>query len=188
MSTKHVDAEVRRLVAANEVDRATDLVVRAYGGELIRWLRNTLPSDADAYDAFSLASEALWKSLGQFESRCSVRAWFYMLARQASARVWSRTVREELVGSELDFAVSVWRAASPRHERVYDQIRQYLDDDEELLLTLRVDRGLLWREVALVLDGKISSNGALVRRTAHLRKQFERIKARLRDLAALEGD
>jgi RNA polymerase sigma-70 factor (ECF subfamily) len=190
--TTDVDADVRAFLAASNVNAATELALRAYGPELIGWLCAVLPNDADAYDAFSYASEMLWRSLAQFESRCSVRAWCYMLARQSIARIKTRVSREELVASvgELEVAVSdVWsstRRAQAREDDVYAQIRKSLDEEDEMLLILRVDRDLPWREIALVLDGKLEPEDDLVRRTANLRKQFERIKVRLRELAASE--
>jgi RNA polymerase sigma-70 factor, ECF subfamily len=186
-----IDSEVRRLLDRGEVDRATELALRAYGSELIGWLCAVLPRDADAYDAFSHASEALWKSLPTFASRCSVRAWCYMLARQAIVRIKTRpSERAELVSrsSLFEIAVSnVWnttRREQVRNDDIYTQIRKTLDEEDEMLLILRVDRNLAWRDIALILDGEPADDDALTRRTAGLRKQFERVKLRLRELAA----
>src|SRR5216110_124717 len=95
------DDEIRALVARGEIDRATEQALRTYGPELIGWLSSILPSEGDAYDAFSQLSEQLWKSLRAFEGRCSVRTWCYMLARQSAGavRAQPRRQHEDLVPS-----------------------------------------------------------------------------------------
>ena len=69
-------------------------------------------------------------------------------------------------------------------------LRAELDEDDRMLLTLRVDRGLPWRELAQVFaeDGEtIASPAALDRQAAALRKRYERIKRRIRALAEARG-
>jgi RNA polymerase sigma-70 factor (ECF subfamily) len=186
------DAELRALVAQGDFDRATEGVLRAYGPELIGWLCASLPSAADAYDAFSRMSEDLWRSLRRFDGRCSLRTWCYMLARHASARVRSRAGRNrEVLVSQIPSVVQavtqVWNTTrrNEQHVRdVYAEIRTALDDDDQTLLALRVDRNLAWREIAQVLLGEAADDGDLTRKSAALRKQFERVKDQLRTLAA----
>ena len=68
-------------------------------------------------------------------------------------------------------------------------MRDQLSQDERTLLILRIDRGLSWSEVAVVLLGP---NGdmdeeAIGREAAACRKRFERVKARLRKMADAAG-
>jgi DNA-binding transcriptional MerR regulator len=58
-----------------------------------------------------------------------------------------------------------------------------------MLLVLRIDRGLSWRDIALILaDGSgTSAAEQLERAAATFRKQLERTKTRLRQLAEREG-
>jgi RNA polymerase sigma-70 factor, ECF subfamily len=186
------DAELHVLIAAGEVDRATDLVIRTYGPELLAWLSSIFPSEADAYDAFSRMSEELWRSLSRFDGRCSLRTWCYMLARHAAfhVRARPRNHRETLrshITSALGAVTHVWntaRGAEQRAHNVYAEIRGELDDDDRTLLVLRVDRDLAWRDIAIVLLGEAAGADELTRKAAALRKQFERVKERLRELAA----
>jgi RNA polymerase sigma-70 factor (ECF subfamily) len=60
--------------------------------------------------------------------------------------------------------------------------RARLSPEERALLVLRLDRDLAWREVATVL----SADGEPVDEAA-LRKRFERLKAKLAQLAREEG-
>jgi RNA polymerase sigma-70 factor (ECF subfamily) len=186
------DEEIRALVARGEIDRATEHALRAYGPELIGWLCAILASETDAYDAFSQLSEQLWKSLRTFEGRCSIRTWCYMIARQSASAVRSQPRRqhEDLVPSVPSVAhavTHVWnttRQHANMVEDVYARIRRQLDEDDQVLLVLRVDRDLAWRDIAIVMLGSDAGDDALTRKAGALRKQFERVKEQLRKLAA----
>jgi RNA polymerase sigma-70 factor (ECF subfamily) len=185
------DGELRALVAAGELDRAVAQALRTYGPELINWLYAMMSSEADAYDAFSRVSVQLWRTLPRFDGRCSVRTWCYMLARQSIGRVRRPSrQREELVShvpSIVGAVDEVWnttRLQREEVENVYVAIRRALDEDDQMLLVLRVDRNLAWREIAVVMLDEDASDDDIARKSAALRKQFERIKDRLRVLAA----
>lgn len=69
-------------------------------------------------------------------------------------------------------------------------LRAELDEDDRMLLTLRVDRGLPWRELAQVFaegDDAVLDAAALERQAAALRKRYERLKRRIRALAQARG-
>jgi RNA polymerase sigma-70 factor (ECF subfamily) len=186
------DAELRALIAGGEIDRATEEILRSYGPELIGWLCAMLPSTADAHEAFSRMSEDLWKSLRRFDGRCSLRTWCYMLARHATARVRGNAGRQrEVLVSQIPSLVhavtQIWNTTRRNEKRVHDvyaEIRALLDDDDQTLLALRVDRDLAWRDIAQVVLGEAASEDELGRKAAALRKQFERVKEQLRTLAA----
>lgn len=187
-----IDAQVRTMINAGEINEATDATLRAFGPELVGWLCAILPNDADAHDAFARMSEDLWRSLRRFDGRCSVRTWCYMLARHAAIRTRNapRKQHEQLVSQVPSIAhavTHVWnttRANAARTQDVYAEIRKALDDDDQTLLVLRVDRNLAWREIAIVILGEQADDEALTKKAAALRKQFERVKKRLRELAA----
>lgn len=187
-----IDLAIRAQIADAHFDRATEEALRAYGPELIGWLCSILPSDSDAHDAFSWLSEELWKSLRRFDGRCSMRTWCYMLARHAAVRVRNtpRRQHEQLVShvpSLIHAVTHVWnttRANVARQHDVYAEIRRALDEDDQLLLVLRVDKNLAWRDIAHVLLGEGASADDVAKKSATLRKQFERVKERLRELAA----
>ena len=186
------EVALRDLLSRGDIDGATERAIRTYGPELVGWLCSTLPNEADAYDAFSWLCEQLWRSLRNFDGRCSIRTWCYMIGRAAASRVRSapRHQREVLV-SELPSIVhacdDVWnttKAGARRAEDVYAQLRRELGDEDQTLLVLRVDRGLNWAEIALVLLGEQAEADAVKKKAATLRKQFERLKERLKELAA----
>lgn len=58
-------------------------------------------------------------------------------------------------------------------------IRSLLDPDDHEHLLLRLDRQMSWKDIARVQGGEDN----LTNRAAALRKRFERVKARIRELA-----
>ena len=54
-------------------------------------------------------------------------------------------------------------------------------------LVLRVDRGLPWADIAQVMLGEDAGADELTRCSAQLRKRFERLKIRLREVAIARG-
>jgi RNA polymerase sigma-70 factor, ECF subfamily len=185
------DAELRELIARGDHERATEEALRSYGPELIGWLCSILPSTADAHDAFSRMSEELWKSLRRFDGRCAVRTWCYMLARHAAFHVRSaarnqREVPLSQMPSLIGSVTHAWGTPGTEHhaQSMYAEMRGSLDEGDRTLLALRVDRNLAWRDIAIALLGDNADPAAITRKAASLRKQFERIKDRLRELAA----
>lgn len=185
------DNELKALALAGEHERATEGAIRLYGPEIVGWLSSVLPTEADAQDAFSRASVELWKSLRRFDGRCSIRTWCYMLARHAAIRVRSRKAAGEVLVSHVPSIAGVvshvW--STTRHKQaeaadVYAQIRNELAEEDQILLVLRVDKDLAWRDIAQVLLGEDAAADELPRKAAALRKQFERVKDRLKTLAA----
>jgi RNA polymerase sigma-70 factor (ECF subfamily) len=63
-------------------------------------------------------------------------------------------------------------------------LRARLAPDDQTLLVLRVDKDLGWRDIALVELGDDAPTAVLDRVAATLRKRFERVKQRLRELVA----
>jgi RNA polymerase sigma-70 factor (ECF subfamily) len=166
-------------------------VLHDHGAEIFGWMLATLSSEVEATDAFSLFSEDLWKSLARHEGRCSIRTWCYMLARCAVGRVIeARTAGRSVPLSDApishvaaqvrDATLSYLRTDVKQRIR---SLRTQLDPDDQLLLVLRVDKDLGWRDIAIVMFGQDAGDADLARHAARLRKRFERVKAELRALA-----
>jgi RNA polymerase sigma-70 factor (ECF subfamily) len=66
-------------------------------------------------------------------------------------------------------------------------MREQLDPDDQMLLLLRVDKGMCFRELALVMDDERLQHDRVDAEAARLRKRFERIKTELRAIARAEG-
>jgi RNA polymerase sigma-70 factor, ECF subfamily len=70
-----------------------------------------------------------------------------------------------------------------------EQLRDELPEEDRAILILRVDRGLDWRELAMILaegsggSDRLQDDAALKREAARLRKRFQVVVGRLRATA-----
>lgn len=184
------EARLRALLDAGDVKGAATGAIRAYGPELLRYLRTLLGREADAQEAFSAACERLWRALPEFRGEASLRTWCFRLAWSAAAdlkkEAWTARGRRletgEATGLADDGRTRSWLRAERLRLSLAD-LRRALTLEEEGLLRLRVDQGLSWAECAEVLaaGGRRPTVEALM-------KRFERVKARLGALARGEEE
>lgn len=176
-------------LAMGDPDRAATEAIRGYGPQVLGYLTRVLGSPDDAADAFSLFSEQLWRGIGRYAGRSSVRVWAYRVAWTAAMRVaedgWRR--RRERLRTSMASRLAAEILTGPLHRAPLEaddlqQLRALLRPEERSLLVLRVDRRLTWREIAEIMG----SEGAEVDPAA-LRKRFERVKGKLRDAAQARG-
>jgi RNA polymerase sigma-70 factor (ECF subfamily) len=184
-------AELERLIRAHlvrgEIDEAATAAIRGYGPSILGYLCSLLDED-DARDVFSTFAENLWRGLEGFRGECSLRAWAYRLAWNAASSFRRDPYRRRRARLPTTAASRLAATVSPdsglgrgRHARL-GLLRESLDPEERTLLVLRIDKELEWDEIAAVLaaDGRPISSVAL-------RKRFERLKAKLADLAREQG-
>ena len=191
-----LEASIRAAAQAGDHGQAVTLAVRGYGEEVYSFLVAHTRSDDRASDAFGQACEDLWRSLTAFQWRCSLRTWFYRLARNAAAREARTPANDPRRRSDLEqlteLAAEV-RSRTMAYQRTdvkdrFAALRARLAPEEQMLLVLRVDRGLEWNEIALVLEDDAGDGDDAARRAAgRLRQSFARLKERLRELAIAEG-
>jgi RNA polymerase sigma-70 factor, ECF subfamily len=189
------DVRASEAVIASHLDKselaaAVTETVRSYGEELLGYLTGVLRDPSAAEETFADVCEDLWKGIDSFRRECSMRTWAYRLAlsrvRRFKESAYVRRVRQ-FESEELSLLVDSVRSMT---SVLYEQARQSavqrfrdsLDAEEQTLLSLRLDRGLSWREVAHVFAGdEIDLDEAAVR------KRFERIKGKLRAMAVKDG-
>lgn len=185
--------------AWNDADfrAVTTLALERYGPEILGVLAARLRSPSDAGEVFSLFAENLWRGLPSFQWRCSLRSWAYRIARNAAVR-WAtagerRPERNVAIedGGILELAERV-RSATLTHLRSevkseIRRLREELPEPEQMLLILRVDKALEWSEIAAVLSDDDLPDDELKREAMRLRKQFQRVTEKLRDLARKRG-
>jgi RNA polymerase sigma-70 factor (ECF subfamily) len=156
-------------------------------------------STLDADEVFASFAEKLWVGLPGFEWRCALRPWAYRLARNAANDFVSAAHRRPARNVALSnappsrlmervcstTALHLQTAAKDRMR----ELREALAPDDQLLLVLRVDREMDWRDIAVALgEGEPAADAAaLEREAARLRKRFERVKDHLRELAREAG-
>jgi RNA polymerase sigma-70 factor, ECF subfamily len=190
--SESVDQAVQNFLERGEIDAATALVLRTYGAEMLGFLHGILSADR-VDEAFSVLSFGVWRGLSAFESRSSLRTWLYVLARRAAARATRGVRRDEIPLSSASaleqLVVEVRQTSLPHLAPVRDQfaaLRAKLEPEDQLLLVLRVDRELPWRDIAVVMS-EDSSDAEIDRVAATLRKRFERVKAQIRSMAREAG-
>jgi RNA polymerase sigma-70 factor, ECF subfamily len=183
------DVHVRALVARGDTRAAATEVIRAYGDEILRYLRSVLRDETDAADAFSHFAEDLWRGIAGYRGEATVRTWSYRVAWCAAMHVrgdaWRRRARRFEPGEASRLADDIRTRSIVRDEqrrRTLDRLRETLTAEEQTLLFLRLDGELEWADVAEVL----SASGAPVDPAA-LRKRFERLKERLAQRLRAEG-
>jgi RNA polymerase sigma-70 factor (ECF subfamily) len=176
---------VEVLISAGRFDEAAHFALDRYGPELLGFLAGHLASESDAAEVFAQFTEDLWRGLPAFVGRSSVRTWLYVLARNAASRwrrsPWARAERRT-GDDKLDTFVAHARERTPlwRRTTVKDRfraIRESLDPDDRALLTLRIDRALAWKDIALILDSEAEK----------LRRRFFDLKDELRERARAAG-
>jgi len=188
-----MDADTERrvleLLAMGDVRSAATEAIRGLAPEVLRFLRALLRDEADAADAFSEFAEHLWTGLGAFRGEASLRTWALRLARNAALNLrdeaWRRRGRPFATGEASALAEDLRTKSFVRVERqraALDKLREALSMGDRMLLVLRVDQGLSWKEAAEVLaaDGETPDVNALT-------KRFERLKDRLAKMARDEG-
>jgi RNA polymerase sigma-70 factor (ECF subfamily) len=191
-----IEQRIREAHERGEHERAATLAVETYGREVLSFLIARL-GETHGNDVFSEFMEDFWRGLPAFGWRSSLRTWVYTLARHASVRHVRgphhkrAQVATSAESSTLADRVRTQTAAYLRTE-VKDRfrdLRAQLPDDDQTLLVLRVDRGMAWRDLALVMaePGAELADAALDTEAARLRTQFKRAKERLRALAEAEG-
>jgi RNA polymerase sigma-70 factor (ECF subfamily) len=191
---EQLERAIRQLCDAASWGEAATCAIEGYGPELLGFLYAALGDEDDARDGFSIFSESLFVNLPRFRWQCQFRTWAYALARSAMGRVLRDPRRadrhvaiSDVPEPELQAQIEARTVTLPFLKsdvkaRVRS-LRASLAPEDQALLSLRVDRGMAWRDVALVMAGADADETALAREAAALRKRFERIKQRIRALA-----
>ncbi|MEM1418780.1 MAG: sigma-70 family RNA polymerase sigma factor [Myxococcota bacterium] len=183
-----LEAALRDAHAAGAYQRALTLLVEGYGPELLGFVAVLLRDEEDAREVFAQACEAMVRGLPGFEGRSSFRTWSYAVARNAAFNFRRRRVPLRLDTTRELRLVREPRVSTQPHLKTENKallarLRAELDPASQALLTLRLDRGMTWLQVAEVLAERPLAPDERARAAARCRKRFDRIKERLRDAA-----
>lgn len=191
---EQTESEIRALAERADAMAAVSLALGAYGAEILGYLLAVLRDELRAEDVYSDFAEDVVRGMPGFRFQSSIRTWLYTLARHACARHLSREKKRRMVA--LSAAPEVFdvaqgaRTPTPPHARTaaregIERLRKSLRPDDQTLLILRIDRDMAWIDIARILAGPDSSvdEEDLRGRSAKLRKRFERLKERLREMA-----
>src|SRR4051812_47158979 len=87
-----LERKVRERCDAADHQTAATAAIRGYGPEIYGFLLAMHRNEDEAGDVFSQFSENLWKGLPKFAWQCTLRAWAYTIARNASYR-WRKNAK-----------------------------------------------------------------------------------------------
>jgi RNA polymerase sigma-70 factor (ECF subfamily) len=188
-----LDPRVRALCEAGDLRAAATAIFAILASDVLRVLMARFRDEQVTGEVFSRFAEDLWVALPSFQFRCSVRAWVFTLARNAGNRYLAREVKKErravpLSDAPLAGELERVRTATLAHLRTENkdrvsELRAQLSEEDQLVLTLRIDRGLDFREIALVTLGDVdASQEQVAREAARLRKRLQLVKEKLRRL------
>jgi len=192
--SEDLEREIRSRCEAGDHNGALTAAIVGYGDEVFSFLVARHRDDDVAGDVFSQTTMDLLKSLPAFGWRCSMRTWFYRLARSAAVRYerspHNRRDRREPLSHASEVGEQI-RSRTQAHLRteVKDgvrKLREQLDEQDQQLLMLRIDRDLGWNEIAEIIEDDDDPE-VISRASARLRQQFTKLKTRLRELAMAEG-
>ena len=189
------DAKIRALCEAGHHHAAATSLLEIQGPDVYSFLAALLRSDTKADDVFSQFCEDLWRGLPSFQWKCTSRAWVFTLARNAAfsytARADHRRERNLPLSGIREVEERIRTETAPYRKTVikdrFRALRERLDQEDQIILILRVDKKLSWAEVSQVLADDQEDGQALQKRSARIRKRFQLIKDKLRVWAVEDG-
>lgn len=196
MPDERDETEIRAACEAGDLVRGATLLLDRYQDEVYSFLVGRLDSESDAHEVFSQLCEDVWVGLPRFRWRCSARTWMYTLARNAALRhrrTPANNPARRVPLSQIPEPIEQRRSSTRPYLRTESKdqlaaLRRQLDPEERAILTLRVDRGLPWLDVArIVHDAPDADDATLQRLATNLRQRFAKVKKRIMLLARASG-
>lgn len=182
--------EIAAAIRAGDSARAVTVLLRTYGAEVYGWLV-AVHGAVDAADVYGQLSLQLVRAVDEFRGESSARTWLYQIARNEARqhlralrrrRVWLTPLEDHPSAGERAPLVPSTRS---REARVA-ALRARLGEEDRSLLVLRVDRGMAYDDIALVLRPDLAVD-ARKREAARLRRRLCDIRDKLRSWIAEEA-
>lgn len=190
MTREELEAELKRCFDAKDFNGTIATAIAGYGDELFGFLNGLSHNASHADDVFGAMCERMWKGLPKFRWDSTFRVWAYAIARNEflrSTRATARAKREVPISKvrSIQQAIDRVRTTTPVHQRTeikdrFAKVREKLRPEDHMLLGLRLDRQMAWNEIAKILGAE--DEAAIRRDASALRKRYERLKIRLREL------
>jgi len=175
------DAEVCRLLAAGQRDRAFERLLAAYRGRVYRLALSYVRTPADAEDLAQEAFVRLWRALPLYDGRASFSTWLYVIARNACLSELRRRGARPTASLDDDPAdpAAPMSAASPVDLRMEcETLVEMLDEPQRRIVRLFYLEERSYEQVAATLDMPINT----------VRSHLHRARKRLAGLMAMPAD
>ena len=176
------DAEVCRLLAAGERDRAFERLLAAYRGRVYRLAFSYVRSPADAEDLAQEAFVRLWRALPLYDGRASFSTWLYVIARNAClSELRRRGARPTtpLDGDAADPAAPRRSASAVDLRLECETLVESLDEPQRRIVRLFYLEERSYEQVAQMLDMPINT----VR--SHLHRARKRLASQMAPAAGV---
>ena len=199
LERRRLDDEIEAACQRGDPRAAATMALRGYGPEILGFLLAVHRDETAAADSFAEFAEGLWRGLPSFAWESSFRTWAYAIARNVTRLAFRRAARRrrrarfvglsalERIAQQVRTTTLVALRTAKRSK--LDELKEALSEQDRALLILRVDRGLGWKDLALVFaggDGALD-DVALKREAARLRKRYQLVKERLHAMARQRG-
>lgn len=193
MTREQVEEVFQQLHGAAAWTEAVELLVGAYGREILQFLHGFLRDGQDAEEVFAQMCLKLLEEIPRFRGECSGRAWFFYKSRYA-ALDWVRSPRRQrerrLETHELsrmsDLVAQVRSETRPYLKTEvkdrFAELREKLKPEERMLLVLYKYQDMPSHEVAEAMSTPEDPWTA-----AKVRKRWQRLKIKIAQMAKREG-
>jgi RNA polymerase sigma-70 factor, ECF subfamily len=190
VANEELETTLKQRFEAGDLDGTMSAAIEGYGRELYGFLVGLARDQGRADDVFGALCERLWRALPKFRWDSTFRVWAYTIARNEFLRSTRETVKAKrhVAASQIasiQAAMDRARSTTPIYQKTdvkdrFAKAREQLEPDDHMLLGLRLDRQMAWLDIARVLGS--GDEATLTREAAALRKRFERLKVKLREL------
>jgi len=194
---QELERSIHECLRRGEHMRAAELGLLGYEPELRGLLGMELRDPSAVQDVYSSVCENICKSITRFRGECLFRTWAYCVTRHAAySYLRSHATKHEELRSSLDSHEWVDGVRSSTQPWLKSEVKaafaalvQRLPQEDQELLFLRINGQMSWEEVVYVLagEGATLSRDELRKRSSVLRKRFQHIKERLRQMAEEHG-
>lgn len=177
-----LENRIAQWLSKRDFDAALTAIEEGYGPELFGFIRMRTATLSDAEDAYGDFRLAMVRGIRTFQQRSAVRTWAYVVARNELLASNRRRIGRAQVMSEVPPGSQPEPTDTrPTWQRTtgfarLGQLRALLDDEEQELFVLRVDREMPFSEIALVLSS--GSPNSLISAEA-CKQRFHRLKDKL---------
>jgi RNA polymerase sigma-70 factor (ECF subfamily) len=188
--------EIHRLCQAGQYDEATTLALRELGPGVLRYLMARARDSTVASEAFAEFAEDLWRGMPGYRGGSDLRVWAFAIARNALGQVLRARGRErkrtqrwssELLARTFEqVRTETLEYLKTETKQRFEQLMQRLGAEDRGLLVLRIRERLSWNDIARIRF-RSPSDAALKQEAARLRKRFQLLRNRLREMARAEG-
>jgi hypothetical protein len=158
---------------------AAQAALEPHGAGLFGFFITALDDRGSAREAYAALRQHVANEIGDFEGRCSLRAWLYGMARRELKDRRARKPRGR--GANVS---TLMRVRTEDLHSAVATIRRTLTEEERELFILKVDRGFDWLELAFTSLGEHAEPASLAAEARNLRRRVEVICARVERLAA----